>query len=103
MGDEFMSSQWQRMLLASAVIVISLTGASSAQQSQDPGSPQGTPQQGQGRRGAWGRGASQRQHMDMLARKLNLSDTQRQQFFQISQRTRQQAMTIRNDSSLTAD
>lgn len=41
--------------------------------------------------------------MEMLARKLNLTDAQRQQFREISQRSRQQVMSIRNDSSLTDD
>ena len=41
--------------------------------------------------------------MQMLAQKLNLTDTQKQQFRQIGQQMRQQGMAIRNDSSLTDD
>jgi Spy/CpxP family protein refolding chaperone len=47
------------------------------------------------------RKAGPRQHMEMLARKLNLTDEQRQQFRQIGQQLWQQSMSIRNDSSLT--
>ncbi len=95
-----MSSFSRRILVLSAVAATSLPITMWAQQSQDPGSGQTAPQGQSHQRGGWQR---QRQHMEMLARKLNLTDQQRQQFQQISQRTRQQAMSIRGDSSLTDD
>jgi Spy/CpxP family protein refolding chaperone len=106
-----MSRVFQRIMVLSAAAFLGLPGAVLAQQSQDPGLGQNTPQAGQNtpegqgqarQRGAWGRGG-QRQHMEMLAKKLNLTDTQRQQFREIGQHTRQQVMSIRNDSSLTDD
>ena len=99
----------QRILFLFATAVLALPAL--AQQSQDQGTGQTTPQPGQnvqegqsqgGQRGPRARGG-QRQHMEMLARKLNLTDDQRQQFRQIGQRTRQQVMSIRSDSSLTDD
>jgi protein CpxP len=107
-----MARFFQRILVLSAAAIMALPGALWAQQSQNPGSGQNAPQpgqsapegQGQGRqRGPWARGGGQRQHMEMLARKLNLTDAQRQQFHEIGQRLRQQAMSIRGDSSLTDD
>jgi len=106
-----MSKVFQRILVLSAVALMALPSAVRAQQSQDPASGQNTPQAGQSapegqaqgrQRGAWGRGG-QRQHMEMLAKKLNLTDAQRQQFREIGQHARQQVMSIRNDSSLTDD
>jgi len=101
-----MSRLFQAILTAA---VMTLPGAVWAQQSQDPGAGQSTPQpgqsapQGQGRQhGMWGR-VGQRQHMEMLAQKLNLTDEQRRKFREIGQHSRQQAMSIRSDSSLTDD
>ena len=105
-----MSMFSQRIVFVLAVGLLALPVV--AQQSQDPGAGQSTPQPGQsvpegqsqaGQRGAWARGGGQRQRMEMLAKKLNLTDDQRQQFRQIGQGMRQQAMNIRNDSSLTDD
>jgi periplasmic protein CpxP/Spy len=42
----------------------------------------------------------QRQHMAMLAQKLNLTDAQKEQFQQIGRDMRKQGMAIRQDSSL---
>src|SRR5215467_7006684 len=104
-----MCRAFQHILVLSAVAVGALSGAAWAQQSQDPGAAQSTPQTGQSapegqaqgrQRGTWARGG-QRQHMEMLAKKLNLTDAQRQQFREIGQHARQQVMSIRNDSSLT--
>lgn len=84
-----------------------LAGAAMAQQPQAQGSDpsgqsqsdnQGTSAQQPGRRGAMQR---QRQHMAMLAQKLNLTDAQKQQFQQINQSMFRQGMAIRRDSSLT--
>lgn len=103
-----MFSQPILFVFAAAVLALPAIG----QQSQDPGAGQPTPQPGQsapvgqdqgGQRGSWARDGGQRQRMEMLARKLNLTDDQRQQFRQIGQRARQQATSIRSDSSLTDD
>jgi protein CpxP len=52
-----------------------------------------------------GRAAAQRQrqHMAILAEKLNLTETQKVQFQQIGRDMRKQGMAIRQDSSLTED
>lgn len=105
----FMSRLFQRILIVAAVAVTALPAAVWAQQGQDPGAGQNTPQPGQSAPQGPGQGrqngpwARQRQHMEMLARKLNLTDAQRQQFREINQRSRQQAMSVRGDSSLTDD
>src|SRR5262245_13151022 len=99
-------------MLAAAVII--LAGAAWAQQGQgqDPGQATTDPRT-PARRGPWvrkdgarkdgARKAGPRQHMEMLARKLNLTDEQRQQFRQIGQQLWQQSMSIHKDSSLTDD
>jgi len=56
--------------------------------------------QRRGRRGAMQR---QRQHMAMISEKLGLSDQQKAQFQKIARDTRQQATSIRQDSSLNDD
>src|SRR5258708_21257828 len=92
---------FQRALLTSAAVAILLSLAAQAEEGEDPG--QGD-SQGQGRqRGAGARRAGQRQHMEMLAKKLNLTDPQKQQFQQIQQKMRQQAMSIHNDNLLSDD
>jgi len=74
-------------------------GIQAQEQSKDQSSqPQGS--QWSGRRAAAQR---QRQHMAMLAEKLNLTDAQKAQFQQIGRDMRKQSMTIRQDSSLTGD
>lgn len=45
----------------------------------------------------------QRQHMAMLAQKLNLNEQQKRQFWQINQNMRRQGMAIHRDSSLTEE
>ena len=67
-------------------------------QPQSGGRTEGS--QSGGRRAAAQR---QRQHMAMLAEKLNLTDAQKAQFQQIGKDMRKQGMTIRQDSSLTED
>jgi Spy/CpxP family protein refolding chaperone len=99
-----------RTLILFAAIATSLSCAAMAQQPQGQGNDtsgqsqsdnQGTAGQQPGRRaGAMQR---QRQHMAMLAQKLNLTDAQKQQFWQINQNMRKQGMAIRQDSSLTED
>jgi periplasmic protein CpxP/Spy len=80
-------------------------GMQAQEQSKDQSSqPQSGSQSGgqrwQGRRAAAQR---QRQHMAMLAEKLNLTDAQKTQFQQIGRDMRKRGMTIRQDSSLTDD
>ena len=67
-------------------------------QPQSGGRTEGS--QSGGRRAAAQR---QRQHMAMLAEKLNLTDAQKAQFQQIGKDMRKQGMAIRQDSSLTDD
>ncbi len=51
---------------------------------------------------AWARrGTPGRNGMAMLAQKLNLTDGQKQQFRQIARESRQQAVPVRNDNSLS--
>jgi hypothetical protein len=54
-------------------------------------------------RGRFAGAQRQREHMAMLAQKLNLTDAQKQQFQQIGRDMRRQGMTIRQDSSLNSD
>ena len=75
-------------------------GMQAQEQSKDQSSQTAKPAQWQGRRAAAQR---QRQHMAMLAEKLNLTDAQKAQFQQISRDMRKQGMAIRQDSSLTDD
>lgn len=87
-----------------AALALSLPFTAQAQQSQNDNQSQNDqPQRNGGRgRGAWGRrGAQRRGGMAMLAQKLNLTDQQKQQFRQIASDLRQQAMSVRNDSSLS--
>jgi periplasmic protein CpxP/Spy len=72
-------------------------GSSSA---QSPGDNQTQQRQRQWRRGGMRR---QRQNMGELAKKLDLTDAQKQQFQQIGQETRKKGMAIRQDSSLTEE
>ena len=68
------------------------------QSSQPQSGSQTEGPQWRGRRAAAQR---QRQHMAMLAEKLNLTDAQKSQFQQIGRDMRKQGMAIRQDSSLT--
>jgi periplasmic protein CpxP/Spy len=94
-------------ILLAALTSLLLAGTAMAQQPQGQGNDssgqsqsdnQGTANQQ--RRDAMQR---QRQHMAMLAQKLNLTDAQKQQFWQINQNMRKQGMAIRQDSSLSED
>jgi Spy/CpxP family protein refolding chaperone len=93
---------FHRILLAAVTSALLLPLASEAQQ-QDltPGEPSQNSAQPNGtqRRGRMAGG----QHMAMLAEKLHLTDAQKEQFQQIGKDMRHQGMTIRQDSSLTAD
>ncbi|HEY5029089.1 MAG TPA: hypothetical protein VIK39_11815 [Candidatus Angelobacter sp.] len=76
-------------------------------QDKDPGQPS-QPQSGSQTEGSQpgGRRAAaqrQREHMAMLAEKLNLTDAQKTQFQQINKDMWKQGMAIRQDSSLTDD
>lgn len=99
-----MARLFRSILLALAVLALSLPFTAHAQQSQNDNSGQTQQSPGNGMRGrrAWGRrGAQGRGGMAMLAQKLNLTDQQKQQFRQISRDSRQQATSVRNDSSLS--
>jgi len=74
--------------------------ASAQQQDHDQSSGQNQNQDGRRQRR---RGAIERQHMAMIAEKLNLTDAQKEQFQKIGQQTRKQAISIRQDSSLSDD
>jgi Spy/CpxP family protein refolding chaperone len=96
-----MSKVAHRILLLAAAMSLALPVAGFAQQSQDDQSqPQQQPEQGTHGRHAGRRGARMR-GMQMLAKKLNLTDDQKQQFRKIHQDTVQQAKSIRSDSSLS--
>lgn len=82
------------LLLPGSALAQQQPDKSSSGQTEDQGSPR------QRRRGAMQR---QRKHTAMLAEKLNLTDTQKEQFQKINQDTRKQAMSIRQDSSLSDD
>ena len=96
-----MSKIVHRILLFAAAVTLALPTAGFAQQSQDDQSQsQQQPEQGRQRGRSSHRGARMR-GMQMLAKKLNLTDDQKQQFRKIHQDTMQQAKSIRNDSSLS--
>ena len=65
-----------------------------AQTAPDPGTTATTPAQGRGMKG---------DHMQMMAKRLNLSQQQQDQLKPIFDQTRQQAQAIKNDTSLTQD
>lgn len=89
-----------RILLAALTSVLLLPFSAHAQQKDQSQNTQPQNAQPNGmRRGHM----AERQHMAMLAQKLNLTDAQKTQFQQISRDTRKQAMTIRQDSTLTQD
>ncbi len=95
-----MSKVTHRILLLVAAFAVALPVAGFSQQPQpdDQSQTQSQPAQGHQRRRA---GHRRGMRMQMLARKLNLTDDQKQQFQKIRQDTMQQAKTIRSDSSLT--
>jgi Spy/CpxP family protein refolding chaperone len=96
-----MSKVAHRILLIAAAVALVLPMAAFAQQSQDDQSQtQQQPEQGRHRVRTGHRGARMR-GMQILAKKLNLTDDQKQQFRKIHQDTMQQAKTIRSDSSLS--
>jgi periplasmic protein CpxP/Spy len=72
-------------------------------QAQDQSKDQVSQTEGQQSRGYRAAAQRQRQHMAMLAEKLNLTDAQKAQFQQIGRDMRKQGMAIRQDSSLTDD
>ena len=89
-----------RILFAGLTSLLLLRAAGLA---QDQSGPAQTDSQTDGKAGT-GRFAAaqrQRQHMAILAQKLNLTDAQKEQFQQITRDMRKQGMAIRQDSSLT--
>jgi protein CpxP len=89
------------LLLTCAAMAQQPQGQSNDSSGQPQSDNQGGANQQPGRRG--GAMQRQRQHMAMLAQKLNLTDAQKQQFWQITQSMRKQGMAIRQDSSLTEE
>jgi len=89
------------MITAAACLFLSL-GVAAQQQGTDQGTGQGqSDPNGTGNQpGQMGRGAGHRQAM-MLAKRLNLTPEQRQQFRQIGRKMQQQAGAIRGDSALS--
>lgn len=97
-----------RILFAAFTALLLLPMASRAQE-QDKDKDQSSPSQndsqttGRQGRGRFAGAQRQRQHMAMLAKKLNLTEAQKEQFQQISRDMRKQGMAIRQDSSLSSD
>jgi protein CpxP len=85
-----------------SVMLIPL-GMQAQEQSKDQSTQPQTGSQTEGKQWSGRRAAAQRQrqHMAMLAEKLNLTDAQKAQFQQINKYMRKQGMAIRQDSSLT--
>jgi Spy/CpxP family protein refolding chaperone len=85
-----------------AVLLLPLAGQAQ-EQDKDKDQGQSSPSQNDttGRQGRGRFAGAQRQHMAMLAQKLNLTDAQKEQFQQIGKDMRKQGMAIRQDSSLT--
>jgi Spy/CpxP family protein refolding chaperone len=99
-----------RILFAAvaASLLLPLTGQAQEQdkdKDQGQSSPSQSDSQTTGRqgRGRFSGAQRQRQHMAMLAKKLNLTEAQKEQFQQIGRDMRKQGMAIRQDSSLTND
>lgn len=102
---------FHRILLTALTSALLLPAAAVAQQQDQSPDQKQTQDQGQSsqaqtgaQRGQWrGRAGAQRerQHMAMLAQKLNLTDAQKEQFMQINRDMRKQGMVVRQDSSLT--
>src|SRR4029077_7036169 len=97
-----------RTLFAILTAILLLPLASQAQeQDKDKDQGQSSPSQsdsqttGRQGRGRFAGAQRERQHMAMLAQKLNLTDAQKEQFQQIGRDMRKQGMAIRQDSSLT--
>jgi Spy/CpxP family protein refolding chaperone len=87
-----------------AILLLSAPGLVQGQdKDQGQSSPALTDSQTNGcqGRGRFAAAQRQRQHMAMLAQKLNLTDGQKEQFQQIGKDMRKQGMAIRQDSSLT--
>ena len=80
-------------------------GMQAQEQSKDQSSQPQSGSQTEGKQwsGRLAAAQRQRQHMAMLAEKLNLTDAQKAQFQQIGRDMRKQGMAIRQDSSLTDD
>ncbi|HEX4606470.1 MAG TPA: hypothetical protein VH724_20900 [Candidatus Angelobacter sp.] len=93
------------ILFSALTAALLLPMASQAQQSagDKTDQPQSGSQADGQRRGRSAGMQAHRQHMAMLAQKLNLTDAQKEQFQQISKDMRKQGMAVRQDSSLTED
>ena len=93
------------VIAALAAVILMPLGIQAQEQNKDQdqtSQPQsGSPTDGSQRGGRRAAAQRQRQHMAMLAEKLNLTDAQKAQFQQIGKDMRKQGMAIRQDSSLT--
>src|SRR5690349_6595429 len=97
-----------RILFAAVTATLLLPLASQAQEQdkdkdQGQSSPSDSQTNGRQERGRFAGAQRERQHMAMLAQKLNLTDAQKEQFQQIGRDMRKQGMAIRQDSSLNND
>lgn len=101
-----------RILFAAVTAVLLLPLAGQAQEQgndKDKDQAQSSPSQsdsqttGRQGRGRFAGAQRERQHMAMLAQKLNLTDAQKEQFQQIGKDMRKQGMAIRQDTSLNND
>jgi Spy/CpxP family protein refolding chaperone len=94
------------VIAALAAVIFIPPGVQAQEQNKDQdqtSQPQsGSQTDGSQRRGRRVAAQRQRQHMDMLAEKLNLTDAQKAQFQQISKDMRKTGMAIRQDNALTA-
>lgn len=90
------------MITATGCLFLSLGATAQQAQGTDQNAGQGQGDSGgTGQQaGRMGRGAGRQQAM-LLAKRLNLTPEQRQQFRQIGRKTKQQAGAIRGDSSLS--
>jgi len=90
---------FNRRLSCAVITATMLFPVAGMAQQEQPGPNQ--PQVQQPYRHHKGRGKHHRRGMGKMAQRLNLNDQQKQQFQQIRQQSKQQALAIRNDNSLT--
>ena len=92
---------FKRIFMAGLTACLILPVAGMAQQGQDAGTGQGQGQTVEPGMRRHRRMARRHRRQQMVAKRLNLTDEQKQQMKQISQTFRQQAQAIRNDTSLS--
>jgi Spy/CpxP family protein refolding chaperone len=92
-----MKQFYSRILMLCVAAFAIMPVAVMAQQIQGQTGGEGDTQQGRFK----GRRARNRHRQQMIAKRLNLTDQQKQQFKEINQNFRQQAQAVHNDSSLS--